>query len=163
MFLISLRKLLKNMNKYLKKVSLTKISKELSKHLIHEHILPVKQYMQLFDSTLSTNFTKDNVTYVISHLLNVAVITKEENTILNKHYKDSMPTSFYITGNVLDRYSECGILLKHALWDTGAKNMIKILDINLDENPFENNLSHVMDIPESTVSTIVDLFKSMQL
>lgn len=125
-----------------KKGAINKINKELRKHLVHEHQLPVKACTRLFSSIIPYEIDEAYVQHIILNELNAAVITKAEDDALNKKYKESLPESYYKTGNVFDRYKEVGISLKEVVWDENAKKMTRILNLDLDEPPLENSLNN---------------------
>lgn len=142
------------------KNSLTQISNKLSKQLIHEHILPIKECLNLFDSQ---KYPIDDIDYIREIVYNfalVAIITIDEDKRLNKRFKDSVPNSFYITRNSFDRYSSVGIELKRVVWNEGAKSIKELQNVDLDKSAFENELDSAIKFYESSIikdlSNLVD-------
>lgn len=66
--------------------AINKISDKLGNYFVHEHQLPVKACTMLFDSLIDYEINESYVKHVILNELNAAVITKEENDVLNKGY-----------------------------------------------------------------------------
>lgn len=143
------------------KNSLTKISNNLSKQLIHEHILPINECLNLFDSQKYPIHDINYIREVVFNLALVAIITKDEDKRLNKEFKDFVPNSFYITRNSFDRYSSVGIKLKRVVWNEGAKSIKEIQNVDLDKSAFENELDSAIKFYEtSLIKDILNLVNS---
>ncbi|MBU3101283.1 MULTISPECIES: hypothetical protein [Clostridium] len=116
--------------------------------------------MKFFDTFGPYLPDEEFVKEVMYNKLYAAVVTKDENIILNDRYKDSMPDSFYETNNIFDRYAEVEIPLKRIVWKEKARGikLTKVIDQEL--TPLENEFKIIFD-DNTDVATngILDAFK----
>lgn len=117
----------------------------LGKHFVHEHILPVAAGARLFRSDVP--FDRNYVAFVLNNYVVAAVITDKENKKLNKKYQQTMPDSFYKSGNIFERYIPFGIELLYIAWGEGNKEIKgKPRSVDLTKDVFENEFNIAMDV-----------------
>lgn len=132
-------------------------SKVLGKYLKHEHILPVAAAVRLFDSR--NEIARSTVQEVLYNHVNAAVVTIDEAKLLDgSTSKDKMPKSFYVTGNIFERYEAVGLQLLYVVWNNGNKEIAgepKVVDMQLDV--IENHVKHALqDVAEQINTNLLD-------